>query len=242
MSAPAHHETAKRPYEVYRLGTGQELAEICGYVAMKAVRYPGCEVRRTDYPPAHAPRLSVFSPTDLKGTTAYLPNNLLKVPEVQETILEEVPSLRDEFPVTVAKIHRYTPRNRKHTLISLELSDEDNERFIREQFEVRRSIGRFIDLDDYDIAKTAVYKPKVRILRVPKGTMPASKIEDLREQLAVFEQATFTVAGADFPKAGKGQQPSPLEPSRQSAEDLEAMIRTSRRTQTHQFKPKQRGR
>lgn len=239
MSIPSKQEIGRRPHEVYRLGAGEELAAICGYVAMKAVHYPGCEVRRTDFPPKDAPRLNLFSPVAFSGISTPLPKSFLKSPEVQQTIINDVPSLKKAFAVSSTGVKIYKPPHKKYKLLYLELSEEDNERFMQEQLDLYHSIGRLARLSDSEVAKLPTYAPTIGLLGVPRGTMPSNKLSQLEEALADLSTANFTVRPADFPKGNTRQ---PVQKTRQSTQELEAMIQASRRIQTHQSKPKQRGR
>lgn len=248
MPAKNHEKIPKQyhpPYEVYRLGSGEELAAICGFVATMAASNPGCEVRRPHYPPRHAPRLAMFRPADITKTGTELPWRFLNRESVQEAILEDVPSLQENLDVNAVEFNIFTPNNKKYALGRLKLSDKDNEAFIREQFAIRRVIGRLLGLDSSAIDKTPVYNPKIQVLRVPRKAMPRDKLNDLKERVEEeLLPAPLIMRKASLPEiilAGATMDSRPTKRPQQTAEDLEKMIAISRRTPIYQQKPKQRG-
>jgi hypothetical protein len=235
------------PYGIYRVGLSEQLAELCGGLALRTAHYPSCEVSMPEHPAGLFPLLAAFKPTDFKSIGVRLPPGLLSQSETKETVLEEVPSLLEDFEeVTAEEFRIFRPKRSGYSIGQLRLTDADYEPIIKEQFEVRRALGKMIELDDFDIGLTPVYNPKIDIIKIPDAT--GKELEGMEEEIRnALLPVKFALSKAFFPEASQtasnGEYPEPRRQSRrttQTAEELESIMKAADLRPTRTRKPRQR--
>jgi hypothetical protein len=186
--------TADR-YGIFRQTAGDQLALLCGEMAVNLAAYKEVDIYGPGLPRRQRLEFDIVSRADVRKNLTLFPLDWLRRADIQAELIERVPSLGRDIPVTATSI---AVVESEIFLLALRFDDKAKNAINKERKDVWSAIASLLKIDDNQLLPRRS-RYDLKFLYSPAEAIPEQTRTEIKSVASAFLPVEFKLIRAGFP-------------------------------------------